>query len=109
MRIHLRVGASGVLQEVIAEGHAGFGTRGQDIVCAAVSILMRTAARTFEENKGYAVDGAALKRGELHFSVRCQSDGSADWARGVTGMFVKGIDDLAHEFPDHIDLTISKD
>lgn len=109
LRIRVRLESSGLLAEVDAEGHAGFARRGRDIVCAAATLLLRTVARTFEGDSGYIVEGSAESRGRLHFSVRPATGTDTDWGKGVTEMFVKGIDDLSREFPKHIELTISND
>jgi hypothetical protein len=70
---------------------------------------LRTAARTFEADAGYIVDGSAQARGQLHFSIRAAAGTDTKWGMGVTEMFIKGIDDLSREFPKYIELTISND
>ncbi|MCL2127433.1 MAG: ribosomal-processing cysteine protease Prp, partial [Treponema sp.] len=46
---------NGVLKTCKATGHAGAGRKGADIVCAAVSVLMRTAVRALSGKKGVTV------------------------------------------------------
>lgn len=109
LRIRVQLDSTGLLTGVSAKGHAGFAPKGTDIVCAAASVLLRTVARTFETAAGFQIDGGTEKRGELELSVSAADDADADWGRGVTEMFVRGIDDLSQEFPEHIKLTISND
>ncbi len=72
-------------------------------------MLLRTAARTFRSTEGFLVEGEAAERGRLEFSLRAAGDADTHWGRGVTEMFIKGIGDLADEFPNNIELTISND
>lgn len=109
LRIRVRIDSRGLLKEANAEGHAAFAAKGQDIVCAAASALVRTVARTFQSAEGFLVEGEAAKRGSVEFSLRVADDADARWGRGVTEMFLKGIGDLADEFPGNIELTITND
>ena len=109
LRIRVLIGPNGLLKEATAEGHAAFAAKGQDIVCAAASVLLRTVARTFQSAEGFLVEGEAAERGSLEFSLLATDDADTRWGRGVTEMFVKGIGDLADEFPDNIELTITND
>ena len=89
-----------------AEGHAGAGKYGSDIVCAAVSVLMQTLANEVEE---------AARAGALALGVVAHGDG---WMK-VEAMptdsicntmeawveFVQdGLDAIAQSYPDHVQL-----
>lgn len=91
---------------VKAEGHAGAGKYGSDIVCAAVSVLMQTLANEVEE---------AARAGALALGVVAHGDG---WMK-VEAMptdsicntmeawveFVQdGLDAIAQSYPDHVQL-----
>lgn len=91
---------------VKAEGHAGAGKYGSDIVCAAVSVLMQTLANEVEE---------AARAGKLTLGVVAHGDG---WMK-VEAMptdsicntmeawveFVQdGLDAIAQSYPDHVEL-----
>jgi hypothetical protein len=96
---------TGTLMACEARGHAGAGKKGTDIVCAAVSVLMRTAHRTLSNRKGITIHCDAPEPG--HF--RLQADYSADgreflFAAGV--FLTEGLLSVAEEFPDYCKLTI---
>jgi uncharacterized protein YsxB (DUF464 family) len=57
----------GLARGIRVEGHAGAGPYGEDIVCAAASALVQTAAAALEEIAGLA--GAAAK-GEGLYEIR---------------------------------------
>lgn len=67
-----------------ASGHAGFAEKGSDIVCAALTVLLRTAMRflcgdaqiQFESSVPPRSDSGAegIPRGELAFSARPKED-----------------------------------
>jgi len=56
---------SGIIRSCSIEGHAGAGPFGGDIVCAAVSVLARTALKALSEAEGVAVSAAASRSGGL--------------------------------------------
>ena len=52
------------LEGLVVEGHAGYGPRGQDIVCAAVSALAQTAVLALERLAGVEPQ-ADIREGRL--------------------------------------------
>ena len=104
----VRVDGSAILRELTAEGHAGFALKGQDIVCAAASVLLLTVARTFEAADGVVVEGGTARSGALNLVVKEVVRDRIDWSRGVTAMFMKGIRDLSEEYPDRVSLTVAE-
>ncbi|MDR1786206.1 MAG: ribosomal-processing cysteine protease Prp [Spirochaetaceae bacterium] len=97
-----------------AEGHAGFAPAGSDIVCAAVTVLLRTAAEMLEATPGVAVRPLAVQAGALSFQVERRERGESGRARDdgpdalgarlwAVGDFIKtGMESLQREFPGHI-------
>ena len=97
-----------------ASGHAEFAVKGCDIVCAAVTILMRTTMNVLSENNLLA-EKNANQRGKLFFRAKAN-------ANKVTNGFekncetnilqfakiflVNGITSLAKEFPKNVSLEI---
>lgn len=93
---------------VKAEGHAGAGKYGSDIVCAAVSVLMQTLANEVEE---------AARAGTLALGVVAHGDGwmkveamptdsicntMAAWVEFVQD----GMDAIAQSYPDNVQLEM---
>jgi uncharacterized protein len=108
--IHARLSldASGAIAAFRASGHAGQGPRGTDIVCAAFTVLARTAYRSLEGLAGIGLRGAAERPGSLDFEVlRPARDGER--AVGIADFFAMGLGDLAREFPESVAVTIERD
>lgn len=103
------VWASGVTgYEVRAEGHAGAGEYGQDIVCAAVSVLLQTLANEVTE---------AARAGLLAVGVVAHGDGwmkvemtptdqTQDMADAWVELVQDGIDALAESYPENVELEV---
>lgn len=103
------VWASGVTgYEVKAEGHAGAGEYGQDIVCAAVSVLLQTLANEVTE---------AARAGLLAVGVVAHGDGwmkvemtptdqTQDMADAWVELVQDGIDALAESYPENVELEV---
>lgn len=99
-------GATGY--EVKAEGHAGAGKYGQDVVCAAVSVLLQTLANEATE---------AARAGLLAVGVVAHGDGwmkvemtptdqTQDMADAWVELVQDGIDALAESYPENVELEV---
>ena len=93
----------GVLLGCKAEGHAGYAARGSDIVCSAVSVLLRTVLQVAELTDGVSVKSDAGKRGFLDF---INEPGSELEKRLVyAGDFLEtGLKSVAEEYPGYVEL-----
>jgi hypothetical protein len=87
-----------------AEGHALFDKKGQDIVCAAATILLRTAAQTLEKRPGISFSGEAPEKGRLAFEAKADQDSAAAELKFAADFLRKGFESLAKEFPQNVHL-----
>lgn len=93
-----------------AAGHAGFDKAGQDIVCAAVTVLLRTAMQVLSAANGVSLTAdKECGRGELHFSVGRDEDGADRAAVNarlvcVADFLESGIGALEREYPLNVKL-----
>ena len=85
-----------------AKGHALYGKKGQDIVCAAVTVLARTAAQTLGSRPGIAFEGALPNRGELSFEARALEDSAKAGLDFAADFLQKGFEGLSKEFPQNV-------
>ena len=100
------------LRDVTVRGHGDKGDAGYSTVCAAVTALARSAARTVEGYGSLSVDGEADSPGNLRFSIRETEDtGEGDylWLMGVTDYFMTGIRDIAQEHPQECRVEVSSE
>ncbi len=91
---------------VSAEGHALAGVRGSDPVCAGVTVLLRTALRSFMAlDSGAVMNFQAGRQGEFSFEIANVPDEMDARFSGVTLFFMQGLSDLAAENPEHVRLV----
>jgi len=96
-----------ILKTCKASGHAGAGKTGTDIVCAAVSVLMRTAVRTLSDRKGITVRWEAPEPGFLFLEAGYTAEGREFLS--AAGVFLtEGLESVAEEYPEHCRLTIRR-
>jgi hypothetical protein len=89
-----------------ASGHAGAGRKGEDIVCAAVTALLRTAAKVLAGEPGLKVGGASPEPGVMSLALEPPPEGKREWVRGVTETLLRGLTDLDAEYPGRLKLEI---
>lgn len=94
----------GAVLKCKALGHAGFAKSGNDIVCSAVTILMRTALQLFSETSGIDFQTDTSARGLISFSAELKKSDSVLGERISTiGDFLqKGFESLSEEFPENV-------
>ncbi len=107
IRARLSLDAAGCISAFTASGHAGCGSRGSDLVCAAFTILARTAFRSLELLPGIEIRGRAERPGSLDFSVLVPADDTGR-ARGIADFLVCGLTDVARDFPDAVVVEIER-
>jgi hypothetical protein len=96
----------GTLRACKAVGHAGAGKTGTDIVCAAVSVLMRTALSTLSNRKGVTLKSGAPEKGQLWLETDYETDGKEFlFAAGV--FLIEGLKSVAQEYPKNCRVDIS--
>jgi uncharacterized protein YsxB (DUF464 family) len=91
-----------------ATGHAGRGKAGQDIVCAAFTVLARTAYETLLGFPGAVLDIVAPEPGILRFRVKSIGSGSPERAAGVADFLLAGLSGLEREYPAELGLSIER-
>ncbi|GMO51817.1 MAG: hypothetical protein Ta2G_09480 [Termitinemataceae bacterium] len=97
--------SEGILKSCTISGHAGLALAGRDVVCAAVSVLARTAAAVFQSKNGISVKIAAPKRGEFALDVH-RGDEDRGFVEAAGGFLIEGLKSIAAEYPDHCMVTI---
>ncbi|MDR0555270.1 MAG: ribosomal-processing cysteine protease Prp [Treponema sp.] len=94
----------GLLVFCSAEGHARAGPKGSDVVCASVSVLMRTAFRIFLNREGIKFRGKAPERGVFWLETDCTAEGREFLAAAGT-FLLEGLRSIAQEYPDYCFMT----
>lgn len=92
-------GRDKLLERVSVSGHASGLQKGGNIVCAAVTVLIRTAARLLEGLPGVDLTGGPGGRGEFELRIEGVDERKLEYVRAVGDYLIKGIKDLQDEFP----------
>ncbi|MDR0552343.1 MAG: ribosomal-processing cysteine protease Prp [Spirochaetaceae bacterium] len=97
---------SGIIRSLRAQGHAGAGARGSDLVCAAVSVLVRSFLRVTEGRNGIEVRADAKNEGFAAFEARADTDAGRDFLFAAGEFLVEGLRSVAEEFPQNCRIKI---
>lgn len=108
--VALERGKSGAFLSCKAEGHCEFAAKGSDIVCSAVTALLKTAMQVLSETSGVIVKADTASRGNLAFSVEVQKAEPETEPRlvCVADFISRGIGSIAAEYPQHVQLREHK-
>lgn len=94
------------LRAIRIEGHARTETEGDDGICAAVSLLARSAAASLRNLDFVEVAGSASAPGALEFEVRYSQGAALERVRGVTDLLMTGLRGVEDDRPDLCRLQI---
>ena len=101
IEIQTRRGASGLLQEIEVQGHAGLAAAGSDVLCAAVSVLMESLEQGLAlllqiQNQGEKQNG--------YHRISIKAVDLSEQAALLMSSTLLGLQALAVQYPDRIQL-----
>jgi len=97
--------SGGILKSCRASGHSGAGKTGADIVCAAVTVLLRTALSVLSNREGISIKGSAPIPGELRLEADYKAEGK-DFLFATGVFLIDGLKSVAQEYPKNCKLVI---
>ncbi len=105
--VTLLTGKNGVLKKCQANGHAGFSRKGSDIVCSAVTVLLRTAMSVLSQNKSITLNADTSSRGNLAFCAEVKKETlETEALLKYTADFLReGITSLVKKYPENVSFT----
>ncbi len=109
IRVNIKVDKKGYIKEIYASGHGGIGKKGSDILCSAVSVLLRSFAKVVYTSGTVKAEGKASERGSIYLLVKNVPEERIAWLRGMSTMVITGLTDLEREFPRNIRVNILRD
>jgi uncharacterized protein YsxB (DUF464 family) len=105
IEIKLVLDEEGLLKVCSMNGHSGMGQAGDDVVCAAVSVLIRTALRVLSDKPGVTIRGAAPERGALWMEADYTPEGKNFLF--AAGLFLtEGLKSVEEDYPGHCKINI---
>jgi uncharacterized protein YsxB (DUF464 family) len=100
----------GLLKSCTVMGHAGAGSAGTDPVCAAVSVLTKTALKTLAERDGIIVRLPADLPQRGTFGMETDYTGEGRDFLAAAGVFlVNGLVSVSEAYPDYCTMNIHKE
>jgi uncharacterized protein YsxB (DUF464 family) len=107
VKIHAVLDDTGLLKSCDVRGHAGAGPRGGDIVCAAVSVLTRTAMAVLAERPGLSVRAEAPERGVFKLEAGAQTAEGRIFLEAAGAFLLEGLQSVVKEYPKNCTMTIT--
>ncbi|MDR2484865.1 MAG: ribosomal-processing cysteine protease Prp [Treponema sp.] len=98
----------GVLMSCKVSGHATAGHKGRDIVCAAVSVLARTAMRVLSGREGILVRGGAPQEGVFWMEMDYTTEEGGKFLFAVGNFLMEGLGSVSADYPDYCKMTITE-
>ena len=95
---------NGALVSLKAEGHAGYAAKGFDIVCSAVSVLIKTTLQVLETTSGISLETESPVRGFVSFKIENKNlDFQLEERLIYAGDFLAaGLGTVQEEYPKHL-------
>ncbi len=110
VEVYLEKNSKGELTGFIVEGHAGFEEAGQDIVCAAVSVLVQTTVLGLERILQVEFKEFHLHSGKLICRIQDISYKEAqEKVRVLLQTMELGLQETASHYPDYVTVSYLKE
>jgi uncharacterized protein YsxB (DUF464 family) len=106
IRISVVLDKTGLLSRCEVRGHAEAGPKGGDIVCAAVSVLTRTALAILQAREDIKVRGEAPERGVFFLETEAPEGPGRDFLAAAGAFLLEGLGSVAREYPKNCLLQI---
>jgi uncharacterized protein YsxB (DUF464 family) len=107
IHIEAALDEAGLLRSCRIHGHAGAGPKGSDIVCAAVSVLARTALQVLPRQEGITVRGEVPERGVIRMEID-YADAGKEFLSAAGAFLLEGLESVAGEYPDYCVMHITR-
>ncbi len=104
--IDIKLSKNNTIKSFKASGHALFSKFGSDIVCAAVTCLLRTTANLLNNEKKIKVRGKSEEPGQMEMFLIKYPEDRQEWIIGITDFLIKGLLDLEKEYPKRLNINI---
>lgn len=106
IEVRVVIDGDACLSSLTVSGHASpdGGFAGDNVICGAVTAIVRACAEAISERSTIRATGAAALPGELRVDVQDRPAGDTDWMRGVTSVILTGVGRIARDAPNDVEL-----
>jgi len=88
-----------------SQGHAGFGTRGNDVVCASISVLCINTMNSIEKLTSDKFD---QKINERKATIEFWMDSPSHDSQILLQALKNGVEDIAKDYPGNVTIQIEE-
>ena len=107
IQVNMILDEAGLLKSCRVSGHAGAGKRGNDIVCAAVSVLTRTTIRVLAGREDIRIQGDIPEPGNFYLDVEYKPEGR-EFLNAAGTFLMEGLLSVSEEFPENCKVNIER-
>jgi len=107
IKVDMILDEAGLFKSCRVSGHAGAGKRGDDIVCAAVSVLTRTTVRVLAGRQDIMIRGDIPEPGNFYLEVEYKPEGR-EFLTAVGAFLSEGLLSVSAEFPGNCKVNIER-
>jgi uncharacterized protein YsxB (DUF464 family) len=105
IEVKVKIDKNKLLKEILAKGHSGLGTKGNDILCAGVSVLLETTMLAL--NKLPLVNIEKEDNGKVYqLKLKNINNDLAGEIRGITIFIITGLNVLSSNYKDNFKFKI---
>ncbi len=95
-----------LLHTLAVQGHAP-GQPGENLLCAAVSHLCRSAAHLLSLNRALAVEWQAPQEGYFFLRIAATPPTAFQWLAAITDLLLVALEDLVGDYPQWLELQLA--
>jgi uncharacterized protein YsxB (DUF464 family) len=106
--VKVSLDVNGCLSGFSSLGHSQGKEQG-NIVCAAISALVRTASRVICIDTNIPIQGDIVEKGSLQFKILAVPENKIQWLKGITDFLIQGLNDIHSEYPHDICIEIKSE
>ena len=88
-----------------SKGHAGYGVRGTDVVCASVSILLINTVNSIEK---LTSEECSYKINDRRATIDFEMDNTGDKSQVLLASLKMGLEGIAGEYPGNVTIKIEE-
>ncbi len=106
INIRINLDSNGCVKVIEARGHSSEGIKGQNVLCGAVTVLLKSAAKVIYSDNTIKSSGTAEEPGNLYFKIVDLPVERRSWVKGITDILIAGLFDLEGQFKNEINVIL---
>ena len=104
--IRINLDSNGCIRVIEARGHSTDGIRGQNVLCGAVTVLLKNISKVIYNDDTIKSRGNAEEPGNLYFEIIDLPVEKRPWVKGITDVLIAGLFDLESQFRNEINVIL---